>query len=415
MSKPSVLFMLGGENSRFVPFNNRTYKGAIALFGKPLIFRTLENLEAAGYTEMVMVLNPKDDTSEGLRGILPDAFPNLHFAFIVQTEANGMGDAVLRAKHHLSSQFVVTSGYHDNLAAIADALLAKNEPMVITSAHTNRPWEYGVLKIENGRATGVVEKPEKGQEPSQEKIQTIYLLNDDFISELSQTPEGQYSFEAALNKIMERSTVLVHRTENLTSLKYAWQLFDFQKRYFTHLKSYRDPNATIAKTAVIDESQGPVYIGAGAEIGHATHIIGPCFIGNDAFVGSFCFIRHSSIEMGSSVGSYTEVARSIIMENTDLHFGYLADSILGQGVKIGAGLITANKRLDRGGISLTIKNEKVATDRQALGILVGDKAQIGIRVSTMPGVIIGHLATVFPGQIVYANLPPESQQKSTSN
>lgn len=413
MVKPNVLLLLGGDNTRFAPFNQRTHKAGITLCGQPIIFRTLERLQNAGYTRVVVVYNPKDATAEGLKKTLPAAFPQLNLQMVVQPQARGMGDAVLHAREYLDEQFIVSSGYDDRLAQVADQILALNEPIVITASHTDRPWEYGMLQLENDRAVGIVEKPTPGEEPSSQKIQSTYLLNQDFLSQLAQLPPAEYNFETALNQRMQQESVAVF-TEELLTLKYPWHLFDFQTHYFSQLHSYQAKTAQIAETAFIDETQGPVYIEEGVTIGHAAHIMGPAYIGKDVLVGSFAFIRGSSIEKGCVIGSYTEIARSIIMANTNIHFAYVGDSIFGEEINVGAGLITANKRLDREIVPVTVKGTRVSTNRSGLGCLIGDQAQIGIRVSIMPGVMIGHGATVFPGQVLYQNVEAQTISKPST-
>jgi bifunctional UDP-N-acetylglucosamine pyrophosphorylase/glucosamine-1-phosphate N-acetyltransferase len=45
--------------------------------------------------------------------------------------------------------------------------------------------------------------------------------------------------------------------------------------------------------------------------------------------------------------------------------------------------------LDRATVKATVKNEKIDTGLKSLGVMVGDGTHIGIKASTMPGVIIG--------------------------
>ncbi len=57
---PTVVILAAGENSRFFPLNQTTHKGALSLLGKPLIVRTLENLEENGFEHIVIVVSKKD-------------------------------------------------------------------------------------------------------------------------------------------------------------------------------------------------------------------------------------------------------------------------------------------------------------------------------------------------------------------
>ena len=263
-----------------------------------------------------------------------------------------------------------------------------------------------ILKIKDDLAIGLVEKPQQNNAPSDLKIQGAYLLNQQFIKYLENTPEDEYSFEIALNQMMtEHPVKLIKLTQELPSLKYPWQFFDFQQVFFGQLTSFIHPTAKVEKNVVIDEKDGPVYISADAVISHCARIVGPAFIGEKVMVGDFSLIRKSHLEAEVVVGAHTEVVRSILMPKTSIHYGYLSDSILADEVKVGAGLITANKRLDRANIKAKVKDQKVDTLRNNLGVISGPRVQFGIGVKTMPGVFIGANNQIMPGETIYQHLP----------
>jgi len=406
MTKPTVVIIAGGENSRFFPLNFNTYKGSMNLMGKALIIRALESLQKHGYHKVVIVVSPKNYQGQGLSGLLAESKLDQNITFVLQPEAKGMGDAVLKARDQLSEQFIVTSGYHLNVGELADQLLELKAENVVCSAPTLEPWEYGILSLEDGRAVGIVEKPAQGKQPSNQKVQSIYALNQDFIKQLAALPESDYNFETALNLVMQNQSVgVLALPDSLPSLKYAWHLFDFQQQLFKDLRSHTSTKAEVAKTVVLDESQGSIYIDDGAHIGHGTRIAGPCYIGRNVKVGDFCLLRGGcSIEADTTIGAYTEIVRSIILSSSSVHQSYVSDSIIGHRVKIGAGFLTANKRLDRAPIQINIKGKMIDTGRNNLGVLIGDEANIGIRVSTMPGVSIGAQTLIHPGVMVYRNV-----------
>jgi NDP-sugar pyrophosphorylase family protein len=373
MVKPTVLIISGGSSSRMFPLNASRHKGELPLGGLSLIARTITELNQQGFSEFVVVVSPKGNKDLLLEEISHQT-PNVKVQLIVQEDATGMGEAVLSARSYLTQQqFFVIAPYHFTAAAIINECLELNKPAVICTTHTDSPWNYGVVKIENDRAVGVIEKPTPGTEPSHQKVQACYLLNEQFL-------------------------------DILPSLKYAWQLFDFQTLFLTSIKETQiSSDAKIAPTAVLDDSKGKIIIESGVTIGHASRIVGPVYIGKNSYVGDFNLIRESTIESDTTIGANTEVVRSIIFEKSSIHFGYLADSIIDRHVKIGAGFITANKRLDRQTISTLIKDEKLNTGKTNLGTIIGEKANIGIKVGTMPGVFIGAESKILPGSTLFAS------------
>lgn len=405
MSKPTVVITAAGSNSRFFPLNTQIHKGAITLVGESFVARTLKNLESRGFSKVIIIESPRDQESGSLKKAVKLAHTNLDVEFVVQKEAKGMGDAILTAKHLLTDRFFVIFPDLINAGELANQMLAAESRSVVCTASTNEPWLYGIVEIENGFAKAVEEKPAKGQEKSNQKINGCYLLDHKMIEILENLPEAEYNFEEALNHLFNQEPVrAIELKESLFSLKYPWHLFKFQQTLFDHLSSKIDPTAQVAKTAVLDDSHGPIVIEAGARVGDFAKLVGPIYLGKNTLVGDYSFVRGSSLEEKSVVGANTEIVRSVILENSTIHFSYLADSIIGPNNQIGAGLITANKRLDRETIKTMVKGIKTDTGLGALGIITGESAKLGIGLNTMPGVLIGAEAMVHPGVTLAKNV-----------
>lgn len=413
MSKPTVIITAAGENSRFFPFNTDTHKGCLTLMGQKLIARTLRNLADHDFHTVVIVVSEKDFNGQGLSGeILPSDFPELEIRYVLQPEAKGMGNALLLAEPELvGEQFCAIFPYFYQAGEVLEQMLRLGTQEVVCASTPENQPNYGLLLVENGRATGLIEKPSQTQlASSQHQIKGVYVLSRRILHKLKTVSDSHYNFEEVLHELMQHEPLPVfHLAHDLPSLKYPWHLFNHQTLFFQSLTSYRADSARIDPTAVIDETHGPVYVGENVTIGHAAKVVGPCYLGADSLVGDFSFVRHSSLEAKAQVGANTEVVRSIIMSGASTHFSYLADSIIGQGVKIGAGLITGNKRLDRENVRTLIKQEMKDTGRPALGVMIGHRANLGIRVSTMPGVSIGSRATIFPGQVLFKNVPHQAE------
>lgn len=414
MSEPSVVILAGGENSRFFPFDVDIRKTGMILMGEPFVLRTLKNLVSAGFHHVVFVYNPQEGDTGGIKDLIQQTNLDLDVDWVKQPEAKGMGHALSLAQEFLrSSRFAVISPYHFQIGQTLREMMAQPTEIVLCATPTEEPWNYGILEVENNLLVGIVEKPAPGREPSNLKVQTAYLLNRDFLNSLADQADDQYNFEATLDVLAKQELITVYDlTSPLLTLKYPWHLFAFQDSLFQTLKSSRSPEADISHTAVIDDSQGPVVISKGALIKDFAKIVGPAFIGEDVLIGEYSFIRESSVEKNSTVGAYTEIVRSIIMLNSSLHQSYVADSIIGSHNHVGAGLITANRRLDRGSIPVEVKGKKVDSGRTRLGVMTGPHSNIGIQIATMPGICIGAHTSIFPGQTLYQNVPHQQEVKA---
>jgi NDP-sugar pyrophosphorylase family protein len=414
MSKPKVVILAGGSNSRFFPLNTKVHKGALKFFGKPMINRTLGNLSQNGFKEVIIVQSARDEESGSLKQVVDQTEHNLDITFITQKEPKGMGDALLTVKDQIGDKFAVIFPDLTNGGDLISEMINLESDGSICASQTQEPWLYGILEMDGDKALGIEEKPEKGTEKSNIKVLGCYLLNQKFISILSGLPVSEYNFEEALNQTMRETNIrALILKEALRSLKLPWHLFNLQRLLFNSHKSYTSSSAKLSQTAILDDSKGPIIIEDGALIGDFVKLVGPCYIGKDCLIGDYSFIRQSSMEEGSVIGAKTEVVRSIIMDKSSLHFGYLADSIIGPNSKIGAGITTANKRLDRTNIITMVKGVKRDTGTNALGIITGEGAQIGVRTSTMPGVLIGAGAQIYPGQVVTKNVEHNATLKNS--
>lgn len=415
-TRPTVVILAAGESSRFFPFNTDKHKASYEMIGEPIIVRTLRNLVEHHFYDVVIIVSEKDYGGKGLSAEIPKYDLYLKVSFVLQPQALGMGSALLLAADQIGDNFVVVFPSSIDAGRVVEELMknAKDDGAIAVS-ETLHPWMYGIVTVEGDRITGIVEKPDKGTEKSNLKAQGVYLLSKAYLEELKNVPPEQYNFERAFDNYVRQHDVKFYKIEHaLPSLKYPWHLFHFQKTIFEQLKSSTAQDAYVAPTSVIDDSQGPVIIESGAHIGHGVKLLGPCYIGRHAFIGDFSFIRGSSIEADVVIGSYTEVARSIFFSKSEMHYGYIADSVVGSEVRIGAGLITANKRHDRENISIIVKDELVNTNKNSLGIFVGDRAKIGVRTTTMPGLTIGADSVIYPAMTLYKNVDHKQEVKQTN-
>lgn len=408
--KPPVVLLAAGANSRFFPLNTKVHKSGISLLGHTIIERLVADLSAHGYKKIITVASPRDRVGSFAELVTQACMAHqVNLAWVEQSEPLGSGDAIMLASEYVDQQFAVINPTMLNAGEYLDLLLAKsqetNSPDVLLACETNEPWLYGILTMDKDKAIGIVEKPDPGTEASKTKVEGVYLLSQRYLKELKAAPKSEYNLEFALNKLMsEHGLPVVHINQHIPSLKYSWHIFDFLKFLLKDVKSYRSPSAHISTTAVLDESEGPIYIADGATIGHATRIVGPCYIGRGAYVGDFSLVRASSLEAGAVAGAFSELVRSVLMEQSTFHQGYIADSIIGPDVKIGAGFISANKRLDRAHVNTYIKGHRVDTRLSSFGTIIGQGASLGIACRTTPGVLIGAETVIHPSVTLMKNI-----------
>ncbi len=153
--------------------------------------------------------------------------------------------------------------------------------------------------------------------------------------------------------------------------------------------------------------EGDVVINPGVALpAHAT-IIGPAWIGAGTEVRPGAFIRGNVI-IGANcvIGNSCEFKNCLLMDGVQVpHFSYVGDSILGNNVHLGAGVILSNLRLDQQSVTVRTPGGGVDTGLRKLGALLGDAAEVGCNAVLQPGVIMGKRALVMPTAAFAGYLP----------
>ncbi len=416
-----AIILAAGESSRFWPLNQEN-KSLIKIMGRPLIWYTIESLKKSGIEDIIIVQGPKKDVEEELKKY--DL--GINTIYIVQPESKGMGDAILYTKNLIKGYFLVVNPYHFEMGEILEEtfkkykLKEKSIEMILFGTKTDSPWNYGIFGFKKVNdclyVTGIIEKPERGKEPSNCKVVGIYILPLNFFDYLKRVPEGYYSLEEALNLYTSENnnendrpnlTIVNILKDETPSLKYPWDLFRVARILLDkYLKSKIDQSAEIAKNVTIE---GNVHIGKNVKIFENAVIKGPCYIGDNCVIGNNSLIRdYTNLENNVLIGALAETTRAIFQEDVHTHAGYFGDSIFGKGCRIGAGTITANVRTDRGEVIVKskIKNKKskINTGLNSLGVIMGENTKTGVHCSFMPGVLIGSNCQIGPGSVIFENV-----------
>lgn len=146
-----------------------------------------------------------------------------------------------------------------------------------------------------------------------------------------------------------------------------------------------------------------ISIGSGTVVEPGAFIRGPCIIGQDCQVRYGAYVRGGVITGDRCViGHTTEVKNSLFLDDVSAaHFNYVGDSILGNGVNLGAGVKLANFRLDHAPIFVTMLERRFPTSLKKLGAIVGDHSQLGCNCVVNPGSVLGRDVQSYPCLTIY--------------
>jgi len=406
-SEITAIILAGGIGKRFTPFT--TDKTLFPFMGQSLLSRTLKMVEQSGIRRVVVATNSYNhDWVENSKGEF-----SLEITTHRQESPQGMADALLALESVLPDHDIVVMNSGDMVEPhLLPELLQQTEgqEVVLTGMVTPTYQPLGYFVLEGDRVVAVQEKPGADNMPSDVANLVFHYFSQPgmFLQTLRSISDNSNddAYEQALSQLMQTTSVGLYRyTGRWQKLKFGHNVLDMVQFLLTDIPGSISGSATVADTARI---HGNVVIEDGAKVFDGATIVGPCYIGKNVIVGNNALVRESIVEENAVVGFGSEVARSYVGTGSDLHHAYVGDSVLEKSVHFGYGAHTANLRFDKKPIKVKDLKNKQQTDKVKLGALVADSAELGVNVSLLPGVTIGHHSLVFPGLVVPDSIPDNS-------
>ena len=153
-----AVILAAGKGTRMLPLTKDKQKVLIEIKGKPFLYYVIQDLYAAGITELGLVTNYKEEQ------VIEFLEKNKINAIILhQEKTKGTGDAIMTAREFTGNEkFIVQMG--DNLYSPRDLQKIANndEYWYMGGIYHKHPEKYGVLVVgEDGFVERVEEKPEK--------------------------------------------------------------------------------------------------------------------------------------------------------------------------------------------------------------------------------------------------------------
>ena len=269
-----AVFPVAGLGSRFLPVTKASPKEMLPIVDKPLIQYAVEEAAAAGITEMIFVtgrnkraiedhfdkayeletelaLRNKTALLEAVQAATP---PGINCIYIRQTEALGLGHAVLCAAPVVNDEpFAVVLA--DDLI---DAAVPVIKQMMDVATHENAAaigvmevpvadiGSYGMVEAipepvgdRIGRITRIVEKPKPGSTPSTLAVVGRYVLTPGIfrhLREMAPGAGGEIQLTDGIARLLAEERVLAYRFEGRrydcgTKLGYLEATVDFALKH----------------------------------------------------------------------------------------------------------------------------------------------------------------------------------------
>ena len=312
--------------------------------------------------------------------------------YIEQTEQKGIGDAVLLAEQKFvpGEHFLLVYSdilFESNIfAETLKTFRGKLAPVAaITLTPTFYPY-YGNVSIDQEIGiTKIVTHLDETQAGSY-VLAGVFVLDYAFLQLLK---DARGDMQTAFDRLVQQQGIFgsIFQHEWI-DLGYPWNVLD-ANRFL--MKSYQ--YATIASSVKFQGNvtiNGPVQIEDDVIVSGNSILNGPCYIGKGTYIGNNVLVRsNTSIGANCVIGYGVELKNCVLFDRVRVgRLSFLGDSVVGEDVEIGSGIMTVNNLMTDETVKMTINDQRVDSGLVKLGAFIGDQAKVGASNTLAPGTII---------------------------
>jgi len=208
------IILAGGTGSRLHPITLGTSKQLMPVYDKPMIYYPLSTLMLAGIRDILVITTPHEASQ--FERLLGDgtAF-GVNITFAVQPSPDGLAQAFVIGADHIGGEHAALilgdnifygTGLGLKLASYSDV-----DGALVFGYPVADPSAYGVVEMdENGKATALVEKPEKPR--SHLAVPGLYFYDNDVVAmarELEPSPRGELEITDLNQRYLEQGRLHV--------------------------------------------------------------------------------------------------------------------------------------------------------------------------------------------------------------
>ncbi|WP_276250768.1 bifunctional sugar-1-phosphate nucleotidylyltransferase/acetyltransferase [Haloarcula rara] len=387
-----AVVLAAGEGTRMRPLTKNTPKPMLPVADRPLVAHTADTAIEAGAEELIFVVGYEADA---VREFFGDSYGGVPVEFAVQEEQLGTADAVDAAREYLDGPFAVLNG--DNLYDEASLSALFDAAPSIAAYQVPDPSNYGVLSTEGDRVTAIIEKP--ADPPTQLANAGAYVFPAEAREwlDVEMSERGEREITDVVTQVIEAYDVTAVEVDRWLDVGRPWELLEANEWKVGELD--RRIDGEVRGDA---DLRGDVVIEEGAVVEPGVVIEGPALVRAGSTVGPNAYVRGATV-LGEDthVGHGVEIKNSVVMADSNVpHVSYVGDSVLGTDVNLGASTQVANLRHDGEPVKITVKGDRVSTDRRKFGVVAGDGVRTAINTSLDAGVVLSAGATTTPGESV---------------
>jgi UDP-N-acetylglucosamine diphosphorylase / glucose-1-phosphate thymidylyltransferase / UDP-N-acetylgalactosamine diphosphorylase / glucosamine-1-phosphate N-acetyltransferase / galactosamine-1-phosphate N-acetyltransferase len=384
-----AIILAAGKGGNLLPFSQTRPIPLVSVAGTDVFDNTIGLLKNSGINDIFAVVGHQKE--KVIERIGEHSHNGLNIHYLEQKKLGEIGVAVSQAKSKISpgEYFMLVYGdivassnifskvqqsFHSFKSAVASICLPPSNEMF------GNVFLNAQMKI-----TQIIEKP-KNNDLGNYVLAGVYILPSKFFEILE---KNRYSMEKSIREMAEKEGLWASMWEDeWLDIVYPWEILTANQILMNSWEA-----SLISSSATLEGNvtmQGPVRIEDNVVVKAGAVLEGPCSIGKGSYIGNNSLIRsYTSLGEGCSVGYGVEMKNCVVFKNSRIgRLSFIGDSVLGEGVDVGAGSMTVNRSTDWSPVEVKLGRKNFKTGRTKLGAFVGD------------GVIIGAGNTIEPGTII---------------
>ena len=330
------LVLAGGRGSRLRPITFSMAKQLIPIANKPIIEYGLEDLVAAGVTDIGIVVSP--ETGAQIRKAVTRAADRIGFTptFIVQEKPAGLAHALQTALPFIDGDhclmYLGDNLVKDGVADVVEAFESGRANCQILLSRVDDPTAFGVAELDDaGAVIRLIEKPK--DPPSDLALVGVYLFDETIssaVAAIAPSARGEYEITDAIQHLIDTGSDV-----QSTIVSGWWKdtgtkddLLSAQHLVIADLTP--EMSGQVAGSTTIT---GSVRVGRDSTLTDCT-VTGPVVIGEGASLRSAVIGPYTSVGDGCEVID-AAIEDSIVMEGCRVTGWNLRASVLGHDARLG--------------------------------------------------------------------------------
>lgn len=322
-----AVLIAGGQGTRLRPLTFSRPKALVPLLNRPIVLHVLDRLPAQ-VDEVLVAANYRTDQ---LRAFFAAEDVGRTVTVVREKRPLGTGGCLKNLEDRLSGTFLAFNADIVSTLPVADMLAAHRRHRGIGTIalwEVGDPSPFGVVAMDGDRITSFVEKPPKGEAPSNLVNAGAYVFEPDILAAM---PRGEVVslerdvFPKVLRKGLHgfRFTGYWSDVGTLPSFLRATEIL------------LRANGGEVSRRAQVGTAtiRAPVAVAAGAVLGG--HVGPVATVGRDCRIGNDAHVAHSALLDRVVVEDGATISGSIVGEGCRIGpRAVVRDSILGDGVAV---------------------------------------------------------------------------------